>query len=271
MLFLGACSADGGDDPGLPAPDPDEVEITFSAGHAAVSTRVPLPVDSPVRIIVYRRSEGSVTPNFSAAPYKVVEGKIAAGTGDLSTIEFTGGAVNEDLRLMVHRGYQYDFVVVVNATPKKPGTPQSSNPMIGLGSLGTGILTGFAHGTDILAGKAVGIRPQGASTVQVRFTDFGADANGNLPHLCSAVYTEARVTSGLITSLGGGLLTYAVAGMDFKQCLPASANLPFSDNPMAFNIQAGGYRTSYSVSSPTYLYLTFAIQQPPPQQPCCSM
>lgn len=249
--LLWGCSSDSGNEPPV-IEDPDDVTVIFTAGNSATTTassRIAFPVNTPVKIYVYRRSGTSTQPNFLAAPYKVVEG-VTAGTGtgasDLSTVTFTGGDITSDKKLTVRGGYKYDFIAVVNATPKAT--------ISDMGTLGAGVLTGFIHGTDLLAGCSIGTGVSGGSgTTEVKFTGYGADANGNLPHLGSAMRTTAKVTEEFLDFMlntGDKFLNYGVSGMDFKQCLPKSANLPFGGTAMAYQVQGSGYTTSYSVNSP---------------------
>lgn len=236
LWVLGSCSADV-NSPDIPDDD-SEVRVSFSVGSSASPTRAAFAVDTPVRIYVYQRNEDAPdVVDFTATPFKTVEGRTSGG-GVLSDISFTGGDLEVDGSLAIPGGYTYDFVVVVSV----PGSGTSLN----FGTLNAGLITGFSHGSDILAGRKEGVEVAvGQTNVNVIFTDYGADADGNLPHLCSAVLTEGRATQALIASLNG-TLDYAVAGMDFKQCLPRSANLSFSGDPMALNIQGSGYTTSYS-------------------------
>jgi len=248
VSFLWGCSSDTpGDNPVvIPEEDPDEVVVTFSTGNSPTLSRAAFDEGTPVKVFVFRRSQSAPgSTNFLAAPYKIVEGT-TSGTGALSSLTFTGGDITErdgssEKMLTVRAGYTYDFIAVVNAT--------SGATMANFGTLSSGVLTGFNHGSDILSGRKEGVIVNGQSTVDITFTEFGADA-GNLPHLGSAVITEARATNDLITHLtkDGGSFRYAVAGMDFKQCLPQSANLPFASNPVAYTIQASGYTSSYSAS-----------------------
>ena len=240
VLLLWGCSSDPGDSPIVVGDDPDEVTVTFSAGNSSTLTRAPFPADTPLKIYVYRSDGG-----FSAAPYKIVEGKTGS-TADsgLSSVILTGGNVTDgagDAKLLTVRGgVVYDFIVVVNAS--------SGAQLSGLGTLNSGMLTGFSHGADILSGRQTVNVAYGTQEVVVTFKDsYGADAQGNLPHLCSAVVTEARATQTFIDYIKTkGDFNYQVAGMDFKNCLPKSANLSFSGNPMA--LTPIGSATSYSAS-----------------------
>lgn len=235
VLLLWGCSSDTGDSPVVIEDDPDEVTVTFSAGNSSVLTRAPFSENTPLKIYVYRGSD------FSVAPYKVVEGKTGGEVANgLFSVTLTGGDLTDDDRLTVRGGNTYNFVVVVNASS---GATASN-----LGALSSGVLTGFSHGMDILAGKKTLSVGLGQPNVDVTFTEYGA-VDGKLPHLCCAVLTEARATSALIDKMkkdGGGTFKYAVAGMDFKQCLPKSANLSFSGNPMALTVI--GTAASYSAS-----------------------
>jgi hypothetical protein len=235
VLLLWGCSSDTGDSPVVIEDDPDEVTVTFSAGNSSVLTRAPFSENTPLKIYVYRGSD------FSVAPYKVVEGKTGGEVANgLFSVTLTGGDLTDDDRLTVRGGNTYNFVVVVNASS---GATASN-----LGALSSGVLTGFSHGMDILAGKKTLSVGLGQPNVDVTFTEYGA-VDGKLPHLCCAVLTEARATSALIDKMkkdGGGTFKYAVAGMDFKQCLPKSANLSFSGNPMALTVV--GSSTNYSAS-----------------------
>jgi hypothetical protein len=239
VLLLWGCSSDPGDSPIVVGDDPDEVTVTFSAGNSSALTRAPFSEGDTLKIYVYRSG------GFSAAPYKVVEGKTGdAGSEQLSPVILTGGDITAGddgvNRLTVRGDFTYDFIVVVNASP---GAQLSD-----LGTLNSGMLTGFSHGADILSGRAQKVVALGESPVEVKFTEYGAD-DGNLPHLCSAVVTEARVTEAFITyvkSLYSNKFDYQVAGMDFRNCLPKSANLSFSGDPMALTVL--GSATSYSAS-----------------------
>ena len=252
-VLLGSCSSDVGspDVPGVSG-----ARVSFAVGGASSSpTRAAFAPGTPVRVYVFQRGEDvSDVADFSVAPFKTVEGK-SSGSGNLSDIAFTGGDLDVSGNLIIPGGYTYDFVVLVN------GSGSSS----GFGTLNSGLITGLSHGADILSGRKEGVQVAvGQTHVNVTFTEYGADVQGNLPHLCSAVLTEGRVTQALITNLGGSL-DYAVSGMDFKQCLPKSANLSFSGDPMELNIQGSGYTTSYSpsisgstvtVSAPTIVALS---------------
>jgi hypothetical protein len=246
VLLLWGCSSDPGDSPVVIEDDPDEVTITFSAGNASTLTRATtFTAGTPLKIYVYRHSGSTV--DFSAAPYKVVEGETTSDVVDgLSAVKLTGGNITEDGRLTVRSNNTYDFIVVINASASV-----SSGTTPNLGTLSSGILTGFLHGSDILAGRKEKYIAADGSTANITFTGYGADAQGNLPHLCCAVVTEARATEDLISYLlkdGGGQFVYEVAGMDFKQCLPKSANLSFSGDPLALTVVGSGYNTSYSAS-----------------------
>lgn len=221
-VLLGGCSSDVGS-PVVP----DVVsgaQVSFAVGGSTSASRAAFPVNTPVRVYVFQRDgNASGVVNLSTTPFKTVEG-LSSGSGLLSDITLTGGDIEADGSLVVPGGFTYDFVVVVNATS---GATSSS-----LGTLNTGYLSGFSHGADILAGRREGVEVSiGQTSVNFLFTEYGADSDGNLPHLCSAVLVEARVTQALIDNLGGSL-DYAVSGMDFKQCLPTSANLPFSGDPV---------------------------------------
>lgn len=244
VLLLWGCSSGVGDSPVVPGvEDDEEVTVTFSTGNSTAVTRTAFPNGTLVKVYVFRRPSSSSEANLSAAPYKVAEGYTSGTTeGGLSGVTFTGGDITEDKRLTVRSGYKYDFVAVVNAS--------TGAKISDMGALSSGMLTGFTHGSDILSGRKEGVEVAPGAIVNVTFTEYGAEA-GNLPHLCSAVCTEAHATQLLIDYLieEGGSFKYAVSGMDFKQCLPRSANLPFGGNPMALSVQAAGYTTSYSVSA----------------------
>ncbi|MDR3117951.1 MAG: hypothetical protein LBU44_00770 [Mediterranea sp.] len=238
VLLLWGCSSDPGDSPIPIEEDPEEVAVTFSVGHL---TRADFPEDTPLKIYVFRRAIASA-PDFSVTPHRIVIGKTSEKNVVLEKLE--NGTVLTDGILMVRYGYKYDFVAVVNATPTAKD--------FGTFSFSSGALTGFTHGTDILAGKVEGAEASGNPTINVEFNKFGAVA-GELPHLCSAVCVEARITEDFFKEFITKPATatsfkYAVAGMDFKSCLPRRASLPFSGDPIALNVIGSGYTTSYSVS-----------------------
>ena len=233
-VLWGSCSSD----PGSPdLPDEPSAAVTFSVGSGASQSRAAFREDTPVKVYVFQREDNSDGVDLSATPFKTVEGK-SSGSGNLSDITLTGGDLDANKSLKLPTGFTYDFVVVVNASD---GATTSN-----LGAWESGRLTGFSHGADILSGRKEGVAVNvGQTHVNVTFTEYGADAEGNLPHLCSAVLVEAKATQALITHLKGSL-DYAVSGMDFKQCLPRSADLPFGGDPMALNILGAGYTSSYS-------------------------
>lgn len=239
VSFLLGCSSDNGEPlwGGEDGEDEPDVVVTFSTGNSSTITRTAFADGTPVKMYVYRRSSSGI--DLSTAPYKIAEGHTASGDGVVSDVVFTGGNITDEGQLTVRGNSNYDFVVVVNASPNAKFTD--------FGVLGLGILSGFGHGSDILSGRKENVRVNGQESINVVFTEYGADAQGRLPHLCSAVCTEGRVTGALLNHLGGQL-RYAVAGMDFTKCLPQSANLPFGGNPMALSVQAAGYTTSYSAA-----------------------
>jgi hypothetical protein len=223
LLFWG-CSSDA-----VIENDPDEVVVTFSTGNS-VASRTAFEENTPVKVWVYSRSGG--TPNYSVTPYKTADGK-TAGSGVLSTVTFTDGDLTPDKSLTVRRDRTYDFIAVVNASTSNFGTFSS------------GSLTGFSHGMDILSGRKSKLITTTTAVEEIKFTEYGADNEGNLPHLCSAVYTKLSVTGAVISEVGAGNLQYAVSGMYFKECLPESADFSFSSDPMALTVKTSGYNTSY--------------------------
>jgi hypothetical protein len=235
MVLLWGCSSD----PGITEDDPDEVAVTFSAGEAMTRAGTAFEDNVPVKIVVYSRPSDAPVPNYSQTPYKVVEGITNGTSSNLSSIVLTGGHVSlPNNRLTVRRGRTYDFVVVVNNTPGESIEQE----------LGTGILIGFGNGKDILSGRKEGVVIDEAhatnSPVSITFSAGGADASGNLPHLCSAVYTKVTASSELISCFGS--VNCGINEVCFEECLSESANLPFSGDKMAFAVDQTDYAGSYS-------------------------
>lgn len=238
VALLWSCSSGVQDEPDLPDAG-DEVVVTFSAGSSVATTRVAFDDGTPLKIFIYRQTGG--ISDFSAAPYKTVEG-MTQGTADgLSIVKLTGGDVTSDASnnkiLTVRNQRTYDFVVVVSGA--------SGATIANISAPSSGVISGFTHGMDILASRetvTVLYDP-----VKVVFKGEGTDGSGNLPHLGSAVRTEGRVTKDLIDELGAPI-KYALAGMDFNYCLPKSANLSFTNNPLTLIVQGQGFNTSYSAN-----------------------
>lgn len=226
-------STDNPEDPDLTDEDASEVVVTFSTGNGMTHTRVPFNDKIPVKIFIYQhQSQGGA--NLKGIPYKIVEGVTDGIVNDLSIVSLTGGDITDGV-LTVRSGKRYDFVAVVNAAPEAKLTD------IGFPSLG--VLSGFTHGADILAGREEQYVAYGMKNLVVTFNSNGSD-QGNLPHLGSAVCMQGAVTSELWDHLNGSI-SFAVVGMNFKQCLPKSANLSFADNPFAMAVQGVGFNTSY--------------------------
>lgn len=251
MILCAGCAGslpNASDDPDLIDPDDDDgemVELSFATGGGQVSTRTVLEPNTPLRLFVYQYPQ-SGTLSYGT-PYRMVEGKTGADDGTLSTVELTGGDLT-DGKLVVSSGRTYEVVVVVDAAPNAKLT--------GIGYPTAGAIAGFTHGQDILAARQKVVVNYGAKLVNVIFKSNGADTDGNLPHLGSAVAVEARVTTNLIEAVGEGTpgsksVTLEVAGMDFKQCMPKSAGLLFADfgtTGKGISVQGMGFTTSYTAN-----------------------
>lgn len=244
LMLCWGCSTDlpdASDNPDVPIDDDSEVVVTFSTGNGAAHTRTCFSEGTPVKIFIYQHQSGGV--NLAGVPYKTVEGK-TEGVGDsnsqLSSVVLTGGDLSNGNYLTVRSGKTYEFIVVVSAT--------TGAKLTDIGFPASGIITGFTHGSDILAGREQVTVAYGTKNLAVTFKSNGADSQGNLPHLGSAVCIQGRVTEKLLKELNTGSVSFAIAGMDFKQCLPKSANLSFTGSSPALIVQGVGFNTSYSAN-----------------------
>jgi hypothetical protein len=78
-------------------------------------------------------------------------------------------------------------------------------------------------------------------SIPVTFSAGGADQDGNLPHLCSAVYTK------IISNIAMNVIC-EIDSVCFKECLSDSADLPFSDDTIKNKIVLVVNRTDYTGS-----------------------
>lgn len=267
-LLLGGCSNEG--DGPADADNAGLVELRICAGGDAAATRTAFSEGTPVEILAYARQKAAPDVEAFAGPARVyvAEGTASGAKDDGASLsEVTVTRVNNEAvangRLLVEAGYTYDIVVLVNASPRKSYTNDDGTEKSKFGVLKGTYVSGFTHGSDILAGRATGVKVEntgGVLPVEVSFTGDGSDgqpdAKGNLPHLGSAVKVEACLQQGvfdLLLDANKQSVSLGIDGVRFNYCLPASANLPLGggDNPrqMLYAVQSGGYNTSYTVEA----------------------
>lgn len=267
-FLLGGCSNEG--DGLTDAGDAGLVELRIRAGSDAAATRAAFGEGTPVEILAYARQKATPEVEAFSGPARVyvAEGTASGAKGDGASLsEVTVARVNNEAvangKLLVEAGYTYDIVVLVNASPRKSYTNDDGTEKSKFGVLKGTYVSGFAHGSDILAGRATAVRAEntgGVIPVEVSFTGDGTDgqpdAGGNLPHLGSAVKVEARLQQGVFDLLLADdkqSVSLGIDGVRFNYCLPSSANLPLGggDNPrqMLYAVQVGGYNTSYTAEA----------------------
>lgn len=232
-----------------PGPNSDgDVVVHFATGSSTPQTRGAFDVDTPVKLFIYQRN-GAM--DLTGTPYKTAEGVTGIASGGLSTININtvNGVAITDGKLTVKSGRDYDFVILVNA-PNDAAKPE-------LGAINAGVMTGIHHGVDLLAGRTFGSAIAG-TPLEVKFTNYGADNAGNLPHLGSNIATEATLSQALIDFLSG-TPELSIVRTTFKECLPESASFAFSSNPLAYVVSTSknsthaiNYNsTPVSITSPT--------------------
>lgn len=234
-----SCSGHLPDAPDTPVDGDEMVELRFATGERTAGTRAALADGRPVRLFVYQHPKTGAV-DILGTPYRTVEGVTDGVDGDLSVVRLIGGDLT-DGKLIVSSGRTYDIVVVADGAPgAKPEGIRQPN---------AGIITGFTNGQDILAARQTVTAVYGAKQIDVTFKSNGADNDGNLPHLGSAVMVEATVTQDLLDQTSGSI-EVAVAGMDFRQCLPKNANVLFAHfgSSSAISVQGAGNTTSFSAN-----------------------
>ncbi len=208
-------------------PRGDEVAVRVNAGSMATYTRAALAEATPLTLYVYQRAVAAEM-NLAAEPYKVAEAQSQSGS---NAINFTVGGQP----LTVESGHTYDFVIIAN----EPS--QATNDK--------GILRGIGNGYDVMSGRLEGKEiGEGTTSVEIKFTEYGADADGNLPHLVSGVAVETQATNNFIDKLNGENddqdVTMSVSHAIFKR-YPTSATMNFDSDPMVLNVS--GARGEYEL------------------------
>lgn len=238
LFMVTGCSKD--DDAPPPVVDDltGSVEVGFTAGMAVTQTRAAFVDGTDITLYVYQRKDITVM-DLKTAPHKVVTGKTAAGTGGMSSIVFNESGDNTKYtNTFPLRGDRiYDFVLIVGS--KELGYSNGS-------------VYGIDHGQDILSGRAEAISiASNSATVNIKFTNVttGADAAGNLPHLCSGTAVRVSVTDDLLAILSGSV-ELGISRAVFKK-LPESGTFDFASNPMKLTLIGGGYVSNYNMIANT--------------------
>lgn len=217
--------------------DDDSVEVGFTAGMTVTQTRAAFAADLPIVLYVYQREDPEVM-DLRTKPHKALKGVTATGgTNSLSKIMFAD--IGDTFELKANS--TYDFVLIVGSDEL---------------SYNNGSVHSIPHGVDVLVGRKEGVRfPKGEgdadpATVIIKFTEYGADAAGNLPHICSGTAVRVGVSSTLLSHLGSPV-RLGIERADFKR-LPASGTFDFASAPlMKLDLVNDGYRSNYNMIANT--------------------
>ncbi len=221
-LFFASCNRDG-------SMDGKEVEVRVSAGSAMVLTKSAFSEGTPVIMYIYQRQDPS-KKDLAATPFKIVSG-VADGEREIT---FTKGDLTADGKITLDIGYTYDFFIVANNVDDLP--------------MSSGSIDGIEHGMNIMAGRKEGVEiATTESTVDIIFTEFGADEEGNLPRLNVGTAFDFLVTYNYIVAYGGSF-ALSIEKVIFSG-MPEDASLPFDSgvDDIALVVNDGGYVTDYTM------------------------